>query len=223
MTMGGIIYKITNKINGKVYIGQTIRTVEERWKAHYYECVNQKLNTRLGRAIRKYGFVNFRIEVIEKTDDLDKREIFYISKYRSCGKNGYNIKIGGSGGPHAQSTKNKIAKSNKKRVRTDEMRTHMSLAIKKWHKERGYVPRSEEFKKKISLANGKRKMPHNVKIIFQEYNEKNRKPIICIDSNVEYSSITEACKALNLNAGHINMHLRGKCSHVKGLRFRLKA
>jgi len=222
MNMNGIIYKIVNKFNNKVYIGQTIRTLEERWHSHVYEIIHQKIKTKLGRAIRKYGIENFSIEIIEETSLLDKREIHWISFYKSTGKDGYNIKTGGHGGPHARSTKNKISKSNKKRIWTHKMRKNMSKAIKKWHKNRGFVPRSKEFKKKISEANRNRKMPEKTKNIFQKYNKDNMKSIVCISNGKEYESIASACRDLNLNSGHVNMHLHGKCSHVKGLVFKIK-
>lgn len=54
--MIGYIYKITNKINGKVYIGKTTKTVQERWKEHLRESRTERSENRpLYRAIRKYG------------------------------------------------------------------------------------------------------------------------------------------------------------------------
>lgn len=220
--MSGIIYKIVNKINNKVYIGQTIRTLEERWKSHFYETVNQKLNTKLGKAIRKYGFESFSIEIIESTEELDSRERYWIDFYQSFGKNGYNIKIGGIGGPHAVETKRKIAKANTRRIWTEEMRKNMSDSIKIWHKKRGFVPRTEKFKKRISEANKGRTMPQKTKIIFQQHNKQISKPIICIENKKEYPSISAACKEMNLNDGHLRMHLKGKHSHIKGFHFKFK-
>lgn len=59
------IYKITNLINNKVYIGQTIRPIEDRFKRHINDAVNNVLDTHLARAIRKYGKENFIIEEID--------------------------------------------------------------------------------------------------------------------------------------------------------------
>ena len=85
--MKGIIYKITNKVNGKSYIGQTRYTIEFRWKQHQHK----KDNTYFHNAIHKYGIENFSIEILEKCDieDLNSREIFYIAKYDTF-VNGYN-------------------------------------------------------------------------------------------------------------------------------------
>lgn len=92
--MKGIIYKITNKVNGKSYIGQTRYTLEFRWRQHQHK----KDDTYFHNAIHKYGVDNFSIEILEECDiaDLNNREIFYIAKYDSF-KNGYNLTIGGDG------------------------------------------------------------------------------------------------------------------------------
>lgn len=92
--MKGIIYKITNKVNGKSYIGQTRYTIEFRWKQHQHK----KDNTYFHNAIHKYGVDNFSIEILEECDieELNQKEIFYIAKYDTF-KNGYNLTIGGDG------------------------------------------------------------------------------------------------------------------------------
>lgn len=92
--MKGIVYKITNKVNGKSYIGQTRYTVEFRWKQHQHK----KDNTYFHNAIHKYGVENFSIEVLEECDVelLNSREIFYIAKFDTF-SNGYNLTIGGNG------------------------------------------------------------------------------------------------------------------------------
>lgn len=92
--MKGFIYKITNKVNGKSYIGQTRYSVEFRWRQH----IHKKDNTYFHNALKKYGTENFSIETLEECDykDLSKREIFYIAKFDTF-KNGYNLTIGGDG------------------------------------------------------------------------------------------------------------------------------
>ena len=90
----GYIYKVTNLINSKVYIGQTIGSLRLRWKKHIRSngCVY------LHSAILKYGEENFKIEEIEyiPKEQLDEREIYWISYYNSTDKKlGYNILPGG--------------------------------------------------------------------------------------------------------------------------------
>ena len=59
------IYKITNLINQKIYIGQSIHPVEERLARHFQDAISERIDTHLARAIRKYGTENFIIEVID--------------------------------------------------------------------------------------------------------------------------------------------------------------
>lgn len=94
----GIIYKITNLVNKKIYIGQTIHSLTHRFNQH-----NNKAGcTKLHAALKKYGRENFIIEEIEKVpiDKLDEREIYWISFYKSTDRSiGYNILPGGKLGP----------------------------------------------------------------------------------------------------------------------------
>ena len=86
------IYKITNKINGKAYIGQSIN-IEQRWHAHKYTPCSSLIHL----AIQKYGINNFIFEVIEECDVklLNEKEIYYIQYYNTLTPNGYNKDPGG--------------------------------------------------------------------------------------------------------------------------------
>ena len=92
--MKGYIYKVTNKVNGMSYIGQTRYTVEFRWRQHQHK----KDNTYFHNAIQRYGAENFTVETLEECEvsQLDDREIYYIAKYNTF-KKGYNLTIGGGG------------------------------------------------------------------------------------------------------------------------------
>ena len=95
MKLTGVIYKITNIINNKVYIGQTVNTIKYRWHKH---CNSDGCRS-LHNAILKYGKENFNIEIIETLpiEKLDEREIYWISFYKSNTKKfGYNILLGGN-------------------------------------------------------------------------------------------------------------------------------
>ena len=95
------IYKITNLINNKVYIGQT-KDLRKRWKEHC-DCASDRRRTNyLYNAMRKYGIDNFKMEVIEgPTPDYNEREKYWISYYNSfLDKNkGYNMTLGGEDPP----------------------------------------------------------------------------------------------------------------------------
>lgn len=95
--MFGIIYIITNSINEKIYIGQTIQSLKSRWQEHCRRPSSKaEANMRIKRAIFKYGKENFSIKELErcKVEELDKKEKYYISLYDSIEK-GYNIARGG--------------------------------------------------------------------------------------------------------------------------------
>lgn len=99
----GIIYKITNTKNGKIYIGQTIRTLAERFTCHCKPCSASKKNGMpIAKAIQKYGkdcFVIEEIDTAKTKEELNKKEIAYISSFESYKRNiGYNISSGGSNG-----------------------------------------------------------------------------------------------------------------------------
>lgn len=95
------IYKVTNELTGKSYIGQTAHTVAERWSSH---CDDYKRNRNANRplyiAMQKYGIDAFSVSVIEECakELLDEREIFWIDYYDSF-RNGYNATFGGCGKP----------------------------------------------------------------------------------------------------------------------------
>jgi len=94
-----IVYKITNIINGKVYIGQTSKDIVNRFKQH---CTKASKVPYLRNAIQKYGKSNFKIEQLGITDiesEVDLLEQHYISVYKSTNHEfGYNISTGGDHG-----------------------------------------------------------------------------------------------------------------------------
>ena len=94
------IYKITNRINKKVYIGKTYTSVEQRWKEHLQDYNKIRCEKRpLYSAMNKYGIENFSIEQIEETSFPEEREKYWIEKYGSF-HNGYNATLGGDGKPY---------------------------------------------------------------------------------------------------------------------------
>jgi len=95
----GIIYCITNIINGKRYIGQTIQNIKRRWKEHLLN-VKRNRETYLYNSIKKYGKENFVIEHIcdcSNIEELNASEEYYILVYDTIADNGkgYNLTYGG--------------------------------------------------------------------------------------------------------------------------------
>lgn len=115
-----LVYKITNIINNKIYIGQTTESLEKRFSRHvgYQSEGNDKFH----RAIKKYGKENFKIELVEEVENqiiLNEREQFWISELDSI-NNGYNTvndgyKHGGdtlTNNPNIEEIKEKISKKS---------------------------------------------------------------------------------------------------------------
>jgi hypothetical protein len=103
-----VIYKITNKINSKTYIGQTTRDLAQRWKEHCRDFSQRKLY----RAIQKYGVENFKAEIIQNCSslsELNNQEVFWINKHNSI-RNGYNIRHGGNNSKNSAETREKLSK-----------------------------------------------------------------------------------------------------------------
>lgn len=108
-----IIYKIQNKINGKIYIGQTVGTLQHRISQHKS---NSKKKSVINMAIRKYGWDNFVAEVIDSAksiEELNQKEIYWIQYYESIAPNGYNLEIGGKNAINSEETRKKISQSLK--------------------------------------------------------------------------------------------------------------
>lgn len=94
MEVFGVVYLIQNMLNGKKYVGQTVRPLETRFNEH------TRQNTFIGRAIRKYGKENFRYGVIKSCaskSEMDYWEKFFIAALKTKSPKGYNLTDGGTG------------------------------------------------------------------------------------------------------------------------------
>ena len=128
------IYKITNIQNNKVYIGQTIRPIQNRFHRHINDALNNILDTHFARAIRKYGKDNFIIEQIDQTqtqDELNKKEQYWIQYYNLV-QNGYNETdaISKCGGNTYQSKTEKEMKVIKEKIRQTKIGAKNPMAKK---------------------------------------------------------------------------------------------
>ena len=88
------IYKITNLINNKIYIGQTVHP-NKRWKEHQQRAKTHYDDYPIHLAINKYGAKNFSFEILEWTEQYDDEEARLIKEYNSISPNGYNLIEGG--------------------------------------------------------------------------------------------------------------------------------
>jgi len=151
-----IIYKITNIINNKKYIGKTKLTLKKRCQRHL-SLMRQNKNRYFYDSLRKYGPNNFIVEQIEecKTDlQTNIREKYWIKYFKSNNKKyGYNLTLGGDGGKTMSSDWYKKQGEKRKGIKLS-METREKIRISNLGKHRG--PMSEEQKQKISQTMLKR-------------------------------------------------------------------
>lgn len=169
--MNGIIYKVTNKINGREYVGQTIQKLEARKWRHLNDTMNGS-DCYFHRALKKYGINNFNWNVVENIKSnsnkfvniLNYREQHFI-KYFDTFKNGYNLTTGGLNCLCSEETKLKQKIASTGRKHSEESKIKMSKNNGKYWLGKCF---SDEHKKAIS------KGCKNV-IKTKEWNEKNSK------------------------------------------------
>lgn len=166
----GIIYKATNKINEKKYIGQSKYTLKTRRKRHEQEVSRKNWKRLFHNALRKHGFENFNWKVIEEVPNkkLCEREIYYIDKFDTF-NNGYNMTEGGEISPMLYPDIAKKMANTKKGIPS-------SLLGKERIDMIGYLNPAKklEARKKISESKkGKRNPNYGKKLFFSE--ERNNK------------------------------------------------
>lgn len=150
----GTIYKITNTLNGKAYVGKTRQSFKRRITEHKRD--SSKGRPGIDAAIAKYGWANFTAEIIEvcPVEMLNEREIYWIKKLGTKVPNGYNITDGGDGGrghsPSAE-TRAKLSKALKGRPAHNKgvkPSAETCAKISKHHKEAGIKPPDHTGKKR---------------------------------------------------------------------------
>ena len=125
-----IVYKITNLLNGKVYVGQTVRTLEARIDQH-----KRRTKSAISQAIGKYGWENFKVEVLEECEtqeELNEREKFWIKFFDCIAPKGYNLNEGGRGGKVSEIAKKHMSESQQVRFSNPAEHEKLSKAQKKY-------------------------------------------------------------------------------------------
>ena len=183
-----IIYCITNKVNGKQYVGQTVRSAEERFMEHA-----RHNRTYIERTVKKYGRENFDVEVIDSAlliDDLNEKEKYWIDKLNTKKPNGYNVCDGGDntfGFNHTLESRMKMSTTKKQLGNMVGIKNHF---YGKKH--------SQETKERMRATQWQRKRVMN------------------IETGLIYDSCAEAARLNGLNKNMVARVARGEASNTKG-------
>lgn len=193
----GFVYKITNLVDGKLYIGMSERNdISLRWQEHIKQYQSARLLSKrpLYDAMAKYGIDNFKYEVIETTDNPKDREIYWIDKlrtyigYKDC--NGYNATLGGDSRKIALYNKEECDEIIKKFNNGESINSiarythHTAETISIFLKENGYITDNTVYKNIIRID------PESLDI-------------------VEYKNISEAALGIGKSANRIYEALHG--------------
>lgn len=199
-----IIYMITNKINGKQYVGQTVRSLLARWNSH---CSSSSGCLRIKSAINKYGPENFEIKVLSRcnsTEEMNHRETYYINLFNTLSPKGYNLKTGGVTSQFSEETRAKMSESRKKYRHSEETnkrggRTRSGSG--NWAYGKKF---SEEHKKQLSLAHMGISSHPKTKVMRH-------------DTGKIYQSVNEAAEDIGVDASCISAVINGRRKHTKGI------
>ena len=221
---------VSGKGNDMIYIGITLQQPEKRWQngRGYYK------QSYFYNAIKKYGFDNFLHEILFEDltkEEAEQKEIELIAKYQSNNREfGYNIANGGNCiGTVSEETKKKISKANmgnqygKGNILSKEHKRKISEVMKGNQHAKGLkMPehvkmilaeshKSEEFRKKVSIANtGKKQSEEHKRKNSESHEGLGAKKVVCVETGIIYQSVKEAGNMNNIKGyGHISACCKG--------------
>lgn len=223
------IYIITNTIDGKRYIGQSIDIKRRFWD---HRCISHEENRHLRYAMKKYGKEAFKYEILEECEyeKLDEREIYYIDKL----KPEYNVSYGGQRTMKRlpDETKEILSKKAKKQWdnKTDEEKAEFIRKNLTGPKIGHEV--SEETREKLRMANiGKLQSKETIekrKATFIkkkangyiQTNGDHKKKIVCVETGIVFDSVKSAAESIGVNPSCVSANLKGRQKTVKNLHFK---
>lgn len=230
-----IIYKVTNKLNGKIYIGQTIQSLKRRFANH--ACQGHCLYS----AIKKYSKENFKIQLLARCnsrEEMNHRESYYIKLFNTLAPNGYNLTSGGPlgashvytkrklsvshrgialGRKHSEETKKKIALGNTGKKFSPERTSNISKSLKgKISPLRGRKHTEETKQKMSAIHRGQIAWNKGIKTGIPA---AHCKQVVCLENNQIYGSVTLAAIAMNCSRASIIFVCNGKRKSIKGKHF----
>lgn len=212
------VYKITNNFDEKIYVGCTRQKLEKRWIQHKsMQFKKIKEQNKLIHAFKKYGFENFKIEIIETCEtitEMSEKEQFWINFYDAINK-GYNVSNKKYGErylkkEHYATLKRKIFSMD---LKTGETEEYESLATS------GFSPskisqcaneaiQRKSYKNKLwSYINEKENW---IRLKGKEENKCKKNRVLCIETGTEYESIKEAQKMTGIHNNAIRNVVKGR-------------
>lgn len=233
-----IIYKITNRLDGKVYIGQTVQSMESRWKRHKTGDYGRRTDSYLYRAIALHGEDNFKIEQIDSAETLEElniKEETYIKAFGCLSPNGYNLHPGGNNKNAHPETRDKISKTLKER--SAGISASDLFGGKRWNKGRNHT-HSQETKALIAsklkgrpflnrwTGGNTKKLTDEQKAHLSALNKG--KPNVALykavvrSDGVEFESVNAAAAAIGVNRVTITALLKSGKTGRAGFGFKFK-
>lgn len=240
------IYRVTNTVNGKRYVGLTVRTVGQRWKEHVRAA--RRARSHFHQAIAKYGAEAFVVETIASAVEIGyagelERLVIEQEAPEYNQTNGGEVTLGRK---YDDATKERIRKSNTGAKRTIEQRQRMSAAQRQRYMDPGErartavrldearslidqgariaalraavmgKPRSEAFRKKMQVVATGRIHDEATKTKIAA---AKRKAVRCVTHGVEFDSIKSASEHYNLHMASISKVATGQRNSIYGLQF----
>lgn len=235
MTYTGYIYKITNKINGKSYIGKT-NNLRRRWNEHKWGKGGTAI---LNKAFKKYGVSNFEFSLVEKREfatkeelnkELSQMEIDYVAKFKTYRK-GYNATIGGEGAVGHSVTeelKQRFRELKLERYKSEEARLQCGNGMRGKHHTKEVRERIREallnrdhaiYEKMAAERVGK----HRDHDMIMRGAKKRRKPVLQYDMEGNFIKEYEGIDFTNFpNTTNIGSCCKGKINSAYGFVWRYK-
>ena len=210
-------------INNKIYIGKTEKNIDERLINHFNKAKSGKSKMLISKAILKYGFENFKIEVIEKCLDissLNQREIYWIKEFNSINKLiGYNCTLGGTGGDTYTNNPNYDLICEKHKIimlnESSEMKEKRTKKLKGLIRKKSTCKAISKARKGMMFTEThKNNISIKTKEAMRSLNIYNIKPVDCYDLDNNYvktfKSLAEASRELNIGKMSIFKNCNGK-------------
>lgn len=222
------IYKTTNILNGKIYIGQTSKDLNTNYLGSGRAII---------KAIKKYGKCNFKREVLEECDSkeyMNNREKYWIQHFDSINRTiGYNVSIGGEGGNLGYEVNQKISETKKNKIIVKDIHGNIFLINK--YDERFKNGELVGIRKGVIASNKgiimsdkqKEKMKKPKTLAHKENLSKAKKgkclkPIFCLNNGITYNGSRDAAEKLGLTTPNIVAVLKGRAKKTKGYIFTYK-